>query len=60
MRDDLVKRDMDALRKIHPGTRDILTWMKETNYDGKMDRTVLKVAEDGYSPRLNLAVTKTL
>ncbi|KAI0342006.1 NAD-P-binding protein [Trametopsis cervina] len=59
-RDDVTSRDMDTLRKIHPGTRDLLTWMKETNYDGTIGGGLLKGAQDGHGPGLNLEVIKTL
>jgi hypothetical protein len=35
--DDLIlpERDMDRLRKIHPGLRTLKMWMKEHSYDGR-------------------------
>ncbi|KAL1727448.1 hypothetical protein EV714DRAFT_275586 [Schizophyllum commune] len=46
-RDGLVKRDMEWVRSVHPGTRNLETWMRETEYTGQIGSTALKNAEDG-------------
>lgn len=43
--DDLITRDMDGLKKIHPGLHTLETWMKEVNYDG-VPKALLKNLED--------------
>jgi hypothetical protein len=45
-RDDLITRDIAALRRIHPGLHTLESWMREVNYDG-MHKSVLKNLEDG-------------
>jgi hypothetical protein len=47
-RDDILKRDMDWVRKINPETEDLETWMKRVGYTGSFQH-VLKNAEEGYS-----------
>lgn len=44
-RDDIVKRDIDKIREIHPGTTTLEKWMRDTKYDGSR-RMLLKNVED--------------
>ncbi|KIY49157.1 NAD(P)-binding protein [Fistulina hepatica ATCC 64428] len=49
-RDDIIKRDMDWIRSVHPGTRDVETWMRENDYSGEIkvgQGNILKNADDG-------------
>lgn len=39
--------DMDWIRNVNPSTVGLEEWMKQNEYDGRMDRSVLKMAEDG-------------
>lgn len=41
-RDDVLKRDMDWIRSIHPNRHTVEGWMRETNYRGEVDPTLLK------------------
>ncbi|KIY46670.1 NAD(P)-binding protein [Fistulina hepatica ATCC 64428] len=40
--DDLIKRDMDWIRSIHPNVMSLETWMRKTNYTGRGRVNVLK------------------
>lgn len=52
--DDLFKRDLIALKKIHPNIESLEDWMKRTEYDGSI-KHVLKRAVDRMSvPRQNM------
>ncbi|KDQ59066.1 hypothetical protein JAAARDRAFT_192618 [Jaapia argillacea MUCL 33604] len=53
-RDDVVKRDMDWIKKVHPGGYTLERWMRETGYTGTLGRDLLKNSEDGQSPVLNV------
>lgn len=44
-RDNIVKRDMDYVRSIHPPTT-LDKWMRDNKYDGTVDHVLLKNAED--------------
>lgn len=44
-RDDVVKRDMEWVKRINPDTEDVETWMKRNGYDGSFS-SPLKVVED--------------
>lgn len=46
-RDDIIKRDMDWVRSVHPTGHTLESWMRETGYTGKIGSTELKNAEDG-------------
>jgi uncharacterized protein YbjT (DUF2867 family) len=46
-RDDIITRDYDWLRSVHPGTRSLEKWMRETGYTGKRREDVLKNSQDG-------------
>ncbi|KIY52518.1 nmrA-family protein [Fistulina hepatica ATCC 64428] len=49
-RDDVVERDMDWIRGVHPGTLNIETWMRENDYTGDIkvgQGNILKNADDG-------------
>ncbi|KAA1467692.1 NAD-P-binding protein [Dentipellis sp. KUC8613] len=48
-RDDKLKKDMDWLRKVHPGTLSLEKWMREVGYDGVIGgegERLLKDVED--------------
>jgi hypothetical protein len=34
MRDDIMKRDMEWIKSVHPNTMTLEQWMRETQYDG--------------------------
>ncbi|KAI5894447.1 NAD(P)-binding protein [Schizophyllum commune H4-8] len=60
-RDGLVKRDMEWVRSVHPGTKSLEMWMRETGYSGKIGSTALKNAEDGKARLIpNAGVTAAL
>ncbi|KAG6915385.1 hypothetical protein DXG01_011757 [Tephrocybe rancida] len=60
-RDDIIKRDMDWVRSIHPKGYTLENWMRATGYTGRIGSTALKNAEDGKGRLLpNKAVTSTL
>lgn len=48
-RDDVVKRDMEWIRRVNPKCKDVETWMREHKYTGKLRKDVLKIQEDGSS-----------
>lgn len=48
-RDDVLKRDMEWIRTVHPHVGTLETWMRETKYDGSRDQGVLKLVEDSHS-----------
>ena len=46
-RDNLLTRDMDLMKEIHPSVQNLEGWMRETNYTGDRPKiAVLKDAED--------------
>ncbi|EPQ54364.1 NAD P-binding protein [Gloeophyllum trabeum ATCC 11539] len=59
-RDDIVKRDMEWIRKVHPGTRSLEKWMKEVRYEGKLRGDLLKDVQDSGGQPFNLERTKGL
>ncbi|KAI0342726.1 NAD(P)-binding protein [Trametopsis cervina] len=52
-RDDVIKRDMDWIRSVHPRTLSLESWMRQNDYQGLSKRNILKNTEDGktISPR---------
>ena len=54
-RDGIITRDMEFLRRIHPGLTTLESWMRKNDYRGQLRRTVLKNSEDGktISPRID-------
>ncbi|KAG6850017.1 hypothetical protein H0H93_002466 [Arthromyces matolae] len=57
-RDDIIKRDMEWVRRIHPNGYTLETWMRATGYTGRIGSTALKNAEDGKGRLLpNKAIT---
>ena len=47
-RDEIVKRDMDWVRMVHPNVQTIEKWMRETKYNpADADGNLLKSSEDG-------------
>ncbi|KZT36381.1 nmrA-family protein [Sistotremastrum suecicum HHB10207 ss-3] len=50
--DDIIKRDLDAIKKIHPGLRSVEAWMVETKYDGSF-KNLLKNSEEGKGASFN-------
>ncbi len=59
-RDDVIKRDFESLRKVNPRGHNLESWMREVGYTGDMGWSLLKNAEDGKSPRLDLDRIKKL
>ncbi|KAJ7903557.1 NAD-P-binding protein [Mycena olivaceomarginata] len=57
--DELVKRDLDWVRSVHPGTQTLEDWMRENKYTGA-EGTVLKSREDHGNWGLNEEVTTKL
>jgi len=58
-RDDIIKRDMDWIRKTHPNGHTLESWMRENHYTG--DHTlVLKGQESPDTLRLNHEVIDKL
>ncbi|KAJ3555105.1 hypothetical protein NM688_g2758 [Phlebia brevispora] len=53
-RDDVIKRDMDWLRKVNPNTSNLEKWMRETKYTGEFKPGLLKLAEDGHGGGINV------
>ncbi|KAF8310116.1 NAD-P-binding protein [Clavulina sp. PMI_390] len=39
-RDNVLKRDLDWLRSVHPGTTTLEQWMRDTKYDGSLPQAV--------------------
>ncbi|KAH9949545.1 NAD(P)-binding protein [Amylocystis lapponica] len=54
-RDDILKRDMQWIRSIHPHIHTLESWMREINYTGNLTTGLLKNSEDGKSINVNLA-----
>jgi hypothetical protein len=50
-RDNMIERDMDWIRSIHPGTQSTEMWMRETGYTGIPDAGPLK-GSSGIVPNL--------
>lgn len=46
LRDDVVQKDIDWIRSVHPDTYTLERWMRESNYGGRTG-TVLKNAQEG-------------
>ncbi|KAJ7300820.1 NAD(P)-binding protein [Mycena albidolilacea] len=46
LRDDIMDKDMEWIRSVHPGTYTLERWMRETGYDGKAG-SVLKNTLEG-------------
>lgn len=46
-RDDIIKRDLQWIRSIHPGLLDLEAWMRKTGYTGGREVMLLKNVEDG-------------
>ncbi|KAJ7129088.1 NAD-P-binding protein [Mycena filopes] len=46
LRDDVVQKDMDWIRRLHPGTYTLERWMRESGYGGRTG-TVLKNVQEG-------------
>lgn len=60
LRDDVVQKDMDWIRRVHPETYTLERWMRENNYQGRTG-TVLKNAQEGRGKwGLNAEVVKLL
>jgi hypothetical protein len=48
LRDDVLRKDMDWVRSIHPNGHTLESWIRETGYVGKLGcSTALKNTEDG-------------
>ncbi|KAI0700250.1 NAD-P-binding protein [Cerioporus squamosus] len=53
-RDDLITRDLEPIRRVHPHGHTLESWMRETGYTGDINTDLLKNMQDGKYPRLNL------
>jgi hypothetical protein len=45
-RDDVLSRDYDWIRRVHPDTQTLEGWMKAHDYKGEKDPSLLKNVED--------------
>ncbi|KDQ10138.1 hypothetical protein BOTBODRAFT_190737 [Botryobasidium botryosum FD-172 SS1] len=45
-RDEIVKKDMEWIKSVHPGTKSLEQWIRETGYGGAQSN-LLKNVEDG-------------
>ncbi|KAI0705160.1 NAD(P)-binding protein [Cytidiella melzeri] len=60
-RDDIIKRDVDWVRSVHPGTYTVERWMKENGYTGDVfNLSLLKNAEEGAGIRPIPSIVTTL
>ncbi|KZT36391.1 hypothetical protein SISSUDRAFT_1121002 [Sistotremastrum suecicum HHB10207 ss-3] len=50
--DDIIKRDLEAIKKIHPALRSVEAWMVETNYDASY-KVLMKNNEEGKGGTFN-------
>ncbi|KAJ7364011.1 NAD-P-binding protein [Mycena albidolilacea] len=57
--DELVKRDLDWVRSVHPGAQTLEDWMRENKYTGA-EGTILKSREDHGDWGLNEEVVRKL
>lgn len=46
-RDNVLKRDMDWIRSVHPKLQTLEGWMRETGYDGSLTSLLLKTQGRG-------------
>ncbi|KAI0317846.1 NAD-P-binding protein [Amylostereum chailletii] len=54
-KDDVVKRDMEWMRKINPNGDTLESWMRENNYDGVWNGDLLKTAKERSGALPNMA-----
>ncbi|KAI0342005.1 NAD(P)-binding protein [Trametopsis cervina] len=59
-RDDVIKRDMNWIRKVNPETYTVEKWMREHEYTGELTLGVLKNVEDDKGIIPNRDVTSKL
>jgi len=60
-RDNIIQRDMEWIRKVHPDGHTLESWMRATNYTGDIGLGVLKNVEEGKAGlRANLGKCSTL
>jgi hypothetical protein len=59
-RDDVVKRDMEWIRKVNPGTYTLEKWMVENRYDGNWKEPLLKNVQDRQTLKINTDVVAAL
>ena len=52
-RDDLLPRDMEWVRSVHPNAMTLERWMREKKYTGKLRLDLLKNTEDAKTVTLN-------
>ena len=48
-RDDIITRDMDWIKRIHPDVQALESWMRENKYSGRISKDLLKNVQDGKS-----------
>ncbi|CAL1716913.1 unnamed protein product [Somion occarium] len=54
-RDDIIVKDMDWIRSIHPNLLTLEKWMRDNKYTGDLQGSILKNSEDDKSVHLNQA-----
>ncbi|KAI0317730.1 NAD-P-binding protein [Amylostereum chailletii] len=54
-KEDVVTRDMEWVRKVHPEGHTLESWMRENNYDGSWENDILKTAEHREGAYPNMA-----
>ncbi|KZP15168.1 NAD-P-binding protein [Athelia psychrophila] len=60
-RDDIVVRDMEWIRSIHPKLQSVEDWMRENNYDGSVVESFRKAGQvDQRGVGVNIEQVKTL
>ncbi|KAI5117439.1 hypothetical protein M0805_007009 [Coniferiporia weirii] len=52
-RDNIITRDMEWVKSIHPNVHTLESWMRENKYTGHFDMNTLKNNEDRGAPRLS-------
>jgi hypothetical protein len=58
-RDKNIRRDMELIRKVHPKSETLESWMRSTGYTGRF-RSLLKNVEDGKGFEVNFEKAKQL
>jgi len=60
-RDDIIQRDVEWLRRVHPKGKTVESWMREHNYTGELRGTAqIKSVEEGRHWGINYAITSQL
>ena len=59
-RDDVITRDVEWNRRINPHGQSLESWMRTTNYVGRIDPSFLKNFSESRRTGINWDVVKTL